>query len=412
MIKTKPRLGIIITPNIEYEHEIKDEKWEIDLQKRPWLKNIEPRYALNEHTTSDVSIAYYLKSKYSHMFDVVLIRGDEVSVKALCDNDLNLTFIYDVSAAYAESNMYIFNKYTTVLSACKNYFPGESITKLLSDKPAYYTYLKKRGIRVNDFFYIESAKYMKDPYGSFRKIKDYLSTNNITKYIIKPKYGSCASGLSVFTTKSTDAYVMNAIEMLSRQYPGVIVMKYIEGYTSTGEYKVNFVLGKPYIVFKIIFADEESGETEAKLEAIDVNDPRVVDIVKYAETTYSILPKPNINGVEMPHLLIRIDITCCLDNKCTSDINDYFVSEIETMPSPLTDREYADGHSKMDVDIAEATSQLFLSYLQQRKPKYAIEWIIPAIIVILLIITVYLTRQRLSLKNARKHFFSANGTKL
>jgi hypothetical protein len=319
-----------------------------------------------------------------------MMRGDHVSASMLNENDLNITYIYDKRAAYAESNKYTFHKYSTALSSCNNYFPGFHIMSLLCDKPKYYTYLHNQGVRVNPFMYIDASQFLANPYGEYQKIKSYLQKKGIDHFIIKPRFASCSAGLHEFTSESTDAFVINTIEMVCRQYPGVMVMKYIQGFTTTGEYKVYFLNGKPHVIYHVIFG---TADKDLEYHIIDPSAEHVKNVVSYAEEVYSKLPKPSVQGVQMPFIYIRIDIACCLDNKCCS-LQNYFVNEIEFTPSLITDAEYKQikheqTFSRMDIDVAEATKQAFEYYLSQPKNEMNGDiwstWIIYVLICILLI---------------------------
>lgn len=362
---TKPRLGIILTPNVEIEINHKNERWSTDSKKRPWLANIDRKYVVDDYTTSDVSIAYYLKYKYSDLFETVFLMGDTVTDADLKKNDLNLTYIYGVNTSYAENSLYVYKQYTGVLKRARNMFPGFNIMNLVSNKPGYYQYLQERGIRVNKFYYIDSKTFIPSPYTEFAKVKQFLKENRIDTYIIKPKYGSCSSGLLEFNGDTTDTYIINQIDILCRKYPGVIVMKKIDGFKEIGEYKVYFINGKPNIVLNI------TGENESRLIDINTEDPHVRALIEYSVKVYNTLPTVNIKGVKMPYVYIRIDLSCCLDNNCcVTDVDKYFVNEVEFVASPVNDQDYEENGqpeitSRMDVEIAEATKDMFMYYLSQ-----------------------------------------------
>jgi hypothetical protein len=142
-----------------------------------------------------------------------------------------------------------------------------------------------------------------------------LKRGDFGRIIGKPVFGQEGMDLKEFHAPIHKDRIRAYMDRVFSIYSGCIFQPYVDGFKQL-EYKIVFVGERP-IYGLYVYSNREQIFLPEK-------EPKVI---AFAKKVVAILPKPHFKGTEFPHLLLRIDIGCCFGN------SDYFVSELEFVPS-------------------------------------------------------------------------------
>lgn len=317
------RIGIIRTPFLS------DEVWKKELievnDDRPWLNDIPHEYCVqlkgSYYTSDDISIAYYLKHTLPPGFALNIV--DPLATDAIQQagkNDINFIIIYDIVEAYHTLPK---RKFANIkkLFTLHNIFPVYDYQYFVNHKYVYYEYLKTKGINVLPFTHISKQEYDANSESAIQRVLN-MEKGDDGKIIGKPVYGQDSIDFKEFNPPISANKIENYLEKLLTSYKGVIFQPYLKSLRESIEYKVLFVGDQPYYGLKY------QGSTK-NYEYMNVTDEP--EIISFTTKVLQSLPKQTFKGHIVPRFITRVDVACCYGDK------DFFVSEIEFVPSLFVD---------------------------------------------------------------------------
>ena len=338
----KTKIGIIITPNLfdEYlKNELVDTKLLSEEEKVCYINNIPDKYKefdneTGKYISSDLMIVNYLKCMYDNA-EIKILNPNTLTAKDLAYNDLNFILTFDLLEAFHKMPSKKFKNYKKIIANADNIYPDMSFQHFVNHKSIYYTYLRDNGINVQDFFIVNSDNYMED----LRKLFKYKKQKNWGDYIVKPVYGQESIDLNFLKEYDTIEDVQTLIEEILSQnsYPGFVFQKEINNMMLDGtpkrEYRIYF-FGEDFAYLlseKWGFGSKHNLGVEVTRNSKPKNITQLHhDIINFGTKVLQSLFKNKIKGIELKHLLIRIDMT--FDNN-----DEIIVSEVEFVPSLMVE---------------------------------------------------------------------------
>ena len=338
----KTKIGIIITPNLfdEYlKNELVDTNLLSEEEKVCYINNIPDKYKEFDHETgkyisSDLMIVNYLKCMYEDA-DIKILNPNTLTADDLAYNNLNFILTFDLLEAFHKLSPDKFKSYKKIIEGADNIYPDINFQHFVNHKSIYYTYLRKNGINVQDFFIVNSDNYMDD----IIKLFKYKKAKKWGDYIVKPVYGQESIDLNYLKEGDTIESVQELIREIlsSNSYPGFVFQKEINNMMLDGshkkEYRIYF-FGEDFAYLlseKWGFGSKHNLEVEVTRNSKPNNITQLQhDIINFGTKVLQRLFKNKIKGVELKHLLIRIDMT--FDNN-----DELIVSEVEFVPSLMVE---------------------------------------------------------------------------
>ena len=315
------RIGILLTP---YQEEQINKQQYVKVEKRDWLDTLKEKNIITvkkkKFATDDISIYMYLKKNFSKKHTIVPIYGDDLNLKQKIEKcDIVFLLIFDILEAYHNNSKQDFHKMKSIFKS-PNVFPPYDYQDLINHKNKYYEYLEKNDINVLPFVFISSREIKKNMKGCLKKIKK-LKPGEEGKIIGKPIYGQESKDFMQFEENTKPYKFIKYLEKISVLYTGCVFQPFRKGFDEMGEYRVFFIGDK------ILYCIRDfTGK-----RVTEKNDNRVAGIFEFCKKIFSILPQFTLKGEPIPKLLTRMDITCCHHK-------DYFISELEFVPSLYLDR--------------------------------------------------------------------------
>ena len=338
----RTKIGIIITPNL-FDEYLKNELVDTNLlsegEKVCYINNIPDKYKefnnmTGKYISSDLMIVNYLKCMYDDA-EITILNPNTLTAKDLAYNNLNFILTFDLLEAFHKMPFDKFKNYKKIIENADNIYPDINFQHLVNHKSIYYTYLRENGINVQDFFIVNTDNYMKD----IEKLFNYKKKNKWGDYILKPVYGQESIDLNFLKEGETIESVQELIRdiLSSNSYPGFIFQEEINNMMLDGtpkrEYRIYF-FGEDFAYLlseKWGFGSKHNLEVEVTRNSKPRNITQIQhDIINFGIKVLQILFKNKINGIELKHLLIRIDVT--FDNN-----DELIVSEIEFVPSLMVE---------------------------------------------------------------------------
>jgi hypothetical protein len=364
----KTRIGIIITPNLldEYlKNELVDTNLLSEEEKVCYINNIPDKYKefdneTGKYISSDLMIVNYLKCMYEDA-DIKILNPNTLTAKDLASNNLNFILTFDLLEAFHKMSPDKFKSYKKIIEGADNIYPDINFQHFVNHKSIYYTYLRNNGINVQDFFIVNTDNYMED----IKKLFKYKKKNKWGDYIVKPVYGQESIDLNFLKEYDTIEDIQNLIEEIlsTNSYPGFVFQKEINNKmldgTSKREYRIYF-FGEEFAYLlseKWGFGSKHNlgVEVTRNTKPNDITQLQH-DIINFGTKVLHRLFKNKIKGIELKHLLIRIDMT--FDNN-----DELIVSEVEFVPSLMVeliddnpDFKQLNLHEILATEIAEITN--------------------------------------------------------
>jgi len=338
----KTKIGVIITPNLfdEYlKNELVDTKLLNEEEKVCYINNIPNKYKeldnmTGKYISSDLMIVNYLKCMYDNA-DIKILNPNTLTPNDLSANHLNFVLTFDLLEAFHKMPFERFKNYKKIIENADNIFPDMKFQHFVNHKSIYYSYLRDNGINVQDFFIVNSETFASDIIKLFR----YKKQKKWGDYIVKPVYGQESIDLNFLKEYDTIEDVQTLIEEIlsTNSYPGFVFQKEIN----------NMMLdGTPKREYRIYFFGEEfayllserwgfGSKHNLGVEVTRNSKPKDItqlqhDIINFGTKVLHSLFKNKIKGIELKHLLIRIDMT--FDNN-----DEIGVSEVEFVPSLMVE---------------------------------------------------------------------------
>lgn len=320
------RIGLLITPF--KEDQIQKQEY-VKVKYRDWLNNLKTKETImirnKKFATDDMSILYYLRDKYGKQHTFVKIQGNDKKLKEKIEScDIVFTIIFDLLEAFHILPSKEFSKIKKAFQS-PNVYPPYQYQFLINNKNEYYQYLEDEGINVLPFLYISSKKFAANRKKCIREILG-MKRGDENKFIGKPIYGQESIDFQIFKSHVQEHTIEKYLERITSIYSGCIFQPYLKNFDKIGEYRVFYIGNKQS--YCINTKDVQGVGTE---KAISLRDPALEKLRNFAQNVFDHLPKFLNHKVEISKLLTRIDIACCLKR------NEYFVSEIEFVPSLYLD---------------------------------------------------------------------------
>ena len=175
------------------------------------------------------------------------------------------------------------------------------------------------------------------------------------KFIGKPIYGQESIDFKIFPSHVHENTIEKYLERITSIYTGCIFQPYLKNFDKLGEYRVFYIGDKQ--TYCINTKDVRGLGSE---KTISLRDPAFEKLRNFAQNVFDHLPKFLNHKVEISKLLTRIDIACCLKR------NEYFVSEIEFVPSLYLDTV---DHLFIDKKLAEQIMRIVEEITPEKKVK-------------------------------------------
>ena len=255
----------------------------------------------------------------------------DITNARLQKNDINIPVGYDIINAINE-DPYIkkfsgksgIDKLDKIYQNKKNkLFPTYELMAFIWDKKKYLQVLQKHKIPISPTIFIKDSV---NPKKLIQQIQKY----RWNQFIIKPIGGTTSFGLGKFTLKDCLkdlSEIQGYFEENNEFYYEYLVQELITGFTKYGEIKSFWIDGKYSYAVNII---DKTHINESNYKVEEIIDPKVRDqITKIGKRVIEAMPKISFNRKKVLPALVRIDFTCCINNKKFSPSN-YFVNEIES----------------------------------------------------------------------------------
>lgn len=324
--------GFLYTPLIDVEISVKNDKVEIDKERRPWLHSIDPKFISkdennNDCTSSDISVLYYIKWKYPSI-PLVALNPHTVTIDDIHKNFINFYITYNRGEAYLYDTNEMYEKTCKILDDPSFLLPRQW-QQLVDHKHLMFEYLRKHDINVLPYQYIPNRLLLPEVKN---QILEFMKMHDIDTVVARPEFGSGCIGVKVISRNDIIDGSMNFyLSQTISKFPGVIFTPFVKDYLEKGEYKVYFVGGVPRYVFKQVnILDDKFSDIDEVSKVYNSTDPEVLPYVQYAKKVFATFPKLNICGKEWPIYYARVDVVCCWKNEI-------FINEIEAVPSLMPD---------------------------------------------------------------------------
>jgi hypothetical protein len=278
---------------------------------------------------TDVALAYTMKKKFPNV-TVDVIMPNELSDVRLQKNDINYAVGYDLINAI-NNDPYIkkfsgekgYQKLDNIYYKKSNkIFPSYDFLNFIWDKRKYLQHLEKAGIPVTPSIFIKGDR-------GVDKLLNDITSRKWRQFIIKPIGGTIAIGLGIF--KLSDCYqdpqlITDYFDENNEMFKEYIIQEKIVGFTTYGEIKTYWIEGA------FSYAVNTPGATSPDDEYVvkEIIDKKVLaKCEEIGRNVLDVIPKVLFNHKKVLPAMIRIDFTCCKNNRKHSPIN-YFVNEIES----------------------------------------------------------------------------------
>ena len=186
---------------------------------------------------------------------------------------------------------------------------------------------------INSFSQLSKIHYLPPIAGT--TIQDqaiYISTPSVgyINVIIKPIGGTIAIGLGKFSLddcKKNPSLLKDYFNENNEYFKEYIVQELIKGFTEYGEIKSYWINGN---FSYAVNTPGAKGPYELEYKVKEIIDKKVIaKCQEIGKKVIDCLPRISFNRKKVLPALVRIDFSCCKDNKRHTPIN-YFVNEIES----------------------------------------------------------------------------------
>lgn len=292
-------------------------------------KLVPKKYHINKSVHTDIALCQLIKEKFVGV-DVDIILPHEISNTRLQKNNINYVIGYDIINVINDDPFV--KKFTGKVGMDKldkiyrnkqnNIFPSYDFMNLLWDKKNYLKLLERNNIPISPTIFIKENIKQKN-------LLEKIKIKKWKKFIIKPIGGTIAYGLGIFETIdcNNNKYILDEyFKEQNKYYTEYLVQEKIEGFTKYGEIKSFWIDGK--LSYAVNTPAASSPDDEYIIQ--EIIDQKVLnECEKIGKKIINILPMISFKRKKTLPVLIRIDFSCCKNNKQFSEKN-YFVNEIES----------------------------------------------------------------------------------
>lgn len=284
------------------------------------------KYLVNNKLHIDVAIAMTVKVKYPSI-KVDIIQPKDISLERLQRNDLNFVVGYDyINAVNDDPWVPKFSGeagHKKILNIYKNkkakLFPSYEYMNFIWNKRKYLTKFEKAGIPISPTIFINKQV-------SIPRLLAQLDSHKWNNFIIKPIGGTTSYGVGLFNLNkilNEPTILMDYFIKNGELYEEFLVQPLIKGFKAYGEIKSYWINGE----FSYAVNTIDRGDDNYKVK--EIIDPKVLRKCKdIGLRVLQSVPKMTVLHKRTDHVVIRIDLTCCLDNSPKSSLK-YYLNEIE-----------------------------------------------------------------------------------
>ena len=347
------RIGILLTS--KKQEFKKDEMINTNDNCRKYLKNASDDLCVfskkKKLIPADAAMGVYLESQYKNMI-VDFILPNEITPSRLKKNDLNFMIIYDLLEAYHNEPKKVFEQLKSTLEKANNIFPPYEYQQYINNKCTYYADLHNKKIPVVPTLcrYDTNAEEL---------VKD-IKFQGWEKAIAKPIYGQESKLFKKFKTLN-EGPMKKHMKRITEKHglPGTIFQEYIKGFDAAAIESRTYYVGNDY---KYSIYTNDKNVWRPKEEGGSKKWDGYKTAIKLGKDTLKKLPKIIVNGIELPKLLTRVDISCCLEGK--NKYSSMFVNECEFVPSLYIEEKTP---TLMEIDLAKQMYKITKLFLEKKQ---------------------------------------------
>lgn len=269
----------------------------------------------------------FLESKYK--VQVIPLYGPSLTLQDANQCDY-IYCIYEGVFSFMDGGMDAYTQYMNVLSKTTALVePSVQVQKFIINKQRYMNWLKKHKFDIIPTLFVKLSSYQAQKKKTLESILTFENKSKYSSLIMKPELGAFAGGLKIFkrhTLKSYDSYLQSLVK---RNYQKVLVQPYIPEFSKFYEIKTYWLSGNylySYGIDVLGYKDDDYPESEGGSipeDYIDQCKQTGKRLIRLLFKEFGTLPE------------VRIDFGCCIDND--NLCRDYFVNEIEIIPTKLDD---------------------------------------------------------------------------
>jgi hypothetical protein len=291
-----------------------------------YLYDLTPKkYLKNDVLHTDVAIAISIKESYPDV-SVDIILPNEISLQRLKKNDVNFVMGYDCISQRL-SDPYVrkfcgekgYNDIRKIYSSpSAKIFPPLSFFEFIWAKDKYLSVFDRKKIPITSTILVDKF--------NIRKILNMIQKKKWDEFIIKPVESTISIGVGKFNLKKCLKDPLLLTDYFSKYqkiFSKFLIQENIKGFRQYGEIKTFWIQGK--YSYSVNTVDRGEDNYTVKI----VKNKKVLDeCIKMGGQVMKALPKIKINDKNVDPVLVRLDFTCCMNNKKESPTN-YFLNEIE-----------------------------------------------------------------------------------
>ena len=292
------------------------------------VKRIPKKYKSHKgFINTDIALAYLMKERFTNI-QIDIIMPKDISNQRLKRNDINFPIGYDVINAIND-DPYIkkfagkkgIDKLDKIYEKKNNkIFPSYNFMNFIWDKKKYLKLLHKHRIPISPTIFIKDNV-------NHKKLLQQIQKYKWKDFIIKPIGGTTSFGLGIYNRDKCledPSILKEYFDENNETFSEYLVQELIRGFREYGEIKSFWIDGKFSYAINII----DRGETDYRVE--EIIDPKIIQqCEKIGKRVIQVMPKITFNHKRTLPVMIRIDFSCCKQNKKYSSMN-YFVNEIES----------------------------------------------------------------------------------
>ena len=268
-----------------------------------------------------------LEKKYN--VNVIPLHGPTLNLKSA--NECDYIFcIYESVFSFMSGGYKGYTNYLNVLSRTKaTVHPSVKVQKFIINKQQYMAWLVKKGFDIIPTKFINTTTYNKDKKKTLQSIHKFAEKGGFKELVMKPELGAFAGGFKHYK-RITDKSMISYFDKVSKKgYKKVLVQPYLEEFLKFYEIKTFWLNGKYLYAYGInVLADKDDAYPES--DGGILPDEYVNKCRRTGEKIIKELFKEFGSLAE-----VRIDFGCCIDND--NLCRDYFVNEIEVLPTIIDD---------------------------------------------------------------------------
>lgn len=330
------RIGVLVTSSFSSEI-VKDEMLRIGCPNRPWLASTPSRLRFafpskklkqpHAGVTADGAIVSYLLWKYTRsQMTVDAIFPTELTVQKAKQYDIVFMPMCDQLEVNTIFPRAFQERFRTTLKSIPNIFPSHNVQKLINHKDEYYKFFQKKKIPMIDTYVVLRSAIKKKGgiYQVVAGIRRHSAKSKWKRIVVKPTSGQEGLMFTALPENVDDHKLANAIEDILKLYEGVLVQPYIDGFDGKMLENRVYTINEKY-AYTMLTND---GEPKLlKSEGGTVTSPIIKEARHLAKRAVRCMPRNRINGIELPHWLLRTDVGYYPNSKRV------FMNEMEVVPS-------------------------------------------------------------------------------